>query len=75
VSYLFVNRGTRDVETKVAVSVPTLPVCDTKHGAGCGWRWDYAEDPNPMRVKVCVEPKRFSDPRTAATLSPCVRND
>src|SRR5436190_15732922 len=60
VSYVFANRGTRDVRSKVAFSVP-LPVCDEKHAAECAWILPLGAGPNPTRFKVFVdgEPKPF----------------
>jgi hypothetical protein len=55
VSYLFVNRGARDVRTKVAFAVPPFPVCTRGHGSECYFTLSFQKDANPMRFKVFVD--------------------
>ena len=55
VSYLFANRGTRDIRTKVAFAVPQFSVCARGHGSECSLTLSYAKDANPMRFKVFVD--------------------
>ena len=73
VSYVFANRGTRDVRSKVAFSVP-LPVCDEKHAAECAWILPLGAGPNPTRFKVFVDGGyRMKAPVRAIVKSPRYR--
>jgi hypothetical protein len=65
VSYLFTNRGPKDVRTKVAFPVPAIPICDADHESECDGDIQVGGGDNPMRFKLSVDgqPKAFQTDR------------
>ena len=57
VSYVFRNKGTKEIRTRVAFPLPLIPFCADEDRGECKGDIQLGEGPNPMAFNLCVDGK------------------